>query len=144
MTKFSGLALEVDKPGRMTIMHPVTNAPLRDNAGKEAWIDIYSSDSAAARKHRMSVQRKRLGQVGQRRGKVTLTPEEIEADSIDLLVALTAGWHLLDLDGKPLQVQFNAENARELYSNSGMSWLVEQIDAFASERENFSKASSGN
>lgn len=141
MTKFAGLTLEVDKPSRMTIIHPVTNAPLRGRDGKEAFIELYSGDSEAARKHRMSVQRKRLAFTG-RRGRVTTTPEEIEADGIALLVALTAGWNLLDLDGNPLAVPFSSENARELYSEPGMSWLVEQIDTFASERENFSKASS--
>jgi hypothetical protein len=142
-SKFAGLALEVEKPSRMTIMHPLTNAPLRDKDGQEAWIELYSSDSDPARKHQRSAQRRRLASAG-RRGRVKVTPEEMEADGIDMLVAITAGWNLLDLSGKPLKVEFNQDNARELYAEPGMSWLVEQIDTFASERENFSKASSKN
>ncbi len=137
MSKFSALALEVDKPGRMVVVHPVSRQPLRDAEGNEAYIDLYSGDSEAARKHQRAVQRRRLNMRG--RGKVT--PEELEGDGVDLLSALTVGWYLLDFAGGKIDVPFNADNARELYSTPALSWIREQVDEYVADRGNFSKAS---
>jgi len=137
MSKFAALALEVEKPVRMTIVHPVSRQPLRDADGNEAYIDLFSGDSEPARKHQRTAQRRRIAMRG--RGKIT--PEEIEADSVELLAALTAGWMLLALDGARLDVPFSIENARELYADPSVAWLRDQVDEFAAERANFSKAS---
>lgn len=137
MSKFAALALEVDKPGRMTIVHPVSRQPLRDAEGKEAFVDLYSNDSEPARKHQRAVQRRRLAM----RGRGKLTPEELEAEQVELLAALTAEWYLVDLAGRPIDVPFSQENARELYGDAAVSWLREQVDEFAGDRGNFSKAS---
>lgn len=140
MSKFAKLALEVDKPARMIIVHPILRQPLRNATGDEAYIDLYSADSAPARKHTASVARKRLNM--RRGGK--LTPEEIEAEAVELLCALTAGWELFDLEGDALEIPFNHENARDAYREPGLSWLREQVDEFVADRGNFSKASSTN
>ena len=65
-----------------------------------------------------------------------ITPEELEAESTELLAALTAGWHLVTLDGHPLDVPFSIENARELYAAPALAWLREQVDEFAADRGN--------
>lgn len=137
MSKFSGMALPVDKPARMTIVHPINRQPLRDKDGNEAYIELYSGDSDAARKHERSVARRRLAM----RGRLKLTPEEIEAEGVELLSAITAGWRLAALDGSPLDVPFTPDNARELYSDNAMSWLREQVNEFTADRGNFSAAS---
>lgn len=138
MSRFSGLALDVDKPGRLMLVNPVTRQPLRDGAGNEAWIDLYSSDSAAARTCMRAQSRRRLNV----RGRVRLTPEELEADSVELLAALTVDWRLLSLDGEHLDVPCTPENARELYAEAAVAWIREQVDEFVGDRSNFSKASS--
>lgn len=140
MGKFDKLALAVDEPGKMIIVHPVTRQPLRDANGSEGFIQLYSADSEIARKHQRSVQRRRLAM----RGRGKLTPEEIESEGTELLVALTVGWNLIALDGEPLDVEFSQENARELYAARKMTWLREQVDEFTSDRGNFSNASSPN
>jgi hypothetical protein len=138
MSKFSGLELEVEAPFRLTLLHPVTRQPLRDTEGKEAYIDHYSADSEIARKHQRAVQRRRLAM----RGRLKITPEELEAEATEVLAALTAGWYLVDLKGNPIDLPFTQENARELYGNSAVGWLREQIDESAADRANFSKGSS--
>lgn len=140
-SKFAGLELAVDKPQRLTLLHPNTRQPLRDKKGEEAWIDLYSADSDVARKHNRAIQR-RLLNVSARGQRIKRTPEELEAEGLDLLVALTTGWRLVSLSGDHMDVPFTAENARELYGAPSMAWLREQVDEFAADRGNFSGASS--
>lgn len=137
MSKFSALELEVDRPSRMPVLHPVTRQPLK--AGDEpAYIELHSADSAIARRHQKAVQKRRLDM----RGRAKLTPDEIESEAVELLAALTTGWALAALDGSALDVPFSQENARELYSNPAVAWIREQVDEFAADRGNFSKPSS--
>lgn len=138
-SKFGGLALAVDKPNKMTILDPATRQPIRDaKTGEEAWIELYSSDSAVARHHNFAVTRRRLN-TGARGQRIKISPEELEAEAIDLLAALTTNWSLINMDGTPLKEPFSPESARELYKEA---WLREQVDDFVSDRANFSKPSS--
>ncbi len=136
--KFAALELETEKPGRMVVVHPITRQPLKDAEGAESYIDLYSSDSSIARKYDRSVFRQRLNMRG--RGKVQ--PEQIEAEGVGRLAALTAGWYLVDLKGTPLEVSFSDDNAREIYGATQVAWLREQVEEYTTDRENFSKASS--
>lgn len=138
-SKFAGLGLPVDKPTRMPLVHPNTRQPLRDANGQDAWIELLSSDSEKARKHNIEIQRRRLRAA---RGRLRIEPEEIEADSVELLAVLTSGWHLCGLDSTPLDVPCSIENARELYGTPGLAWLREQVDEFVTDRVNFGRASS--
>lgn len=137
MSKFSALELAVDQPFRMVLVDPHTRQPIRDADGNEAYIEHYSADSEAARKHQRAISRRRLAM----RGRLKLTPEEIEAEGIELLATLTIGWNLVGRDGTKIDVPFSQENARELYSNPAIPWVKEQLDDSASERANFSKGS---
>lgn len=150
MGKFDALALEVDKPSRMTIIDPVSGQPLKTKpktpgeSPQEAFIEVYSGDSKIAREHYRQTGQKRLDAMARRRKRIAGSIEEIEASDLDLLVKLTAGWFLVAPDGEPVDVPFTAENARELYAEPGMAWLRDQVDEFAGERANFSKASPKN
>lgn len=141
--KFAGLALEVDRPERMTILHPVTRKALCDEAGQSAWIELYSGDSEIADKHNRAVSVRRVNEAARsRRRKVTEDDAESQKlDAIDQLACLTTGWHLVDLAGRCIDVPFSREAARDLYGSPGMAWLREQVDEFAFDRANFSKAS---
>lgn len=129
------LSLAVDKPARMPLLHYQTLQPLRDGTGKEAWIDLYSADSEIKRRHDRETQRRRLNT----RNRVRITPEELEAEGTDLLVALTANWFLLDLDGFPIELPFTPENARRIYDQ--VRWIRDQVDEFCVDRGNFTPAS---
>lgn len=138
MSKFDNLALEVDKPARMQIIHPFTGQPLRTADGTEAYVDVYSGDSVIARKHIRKIQQRAINS----RGRARMNPEQAEADSVELLAELSAGWFLVGFDGVVIDVPFNSENARELYAERSMAWIRDQVDAFSGERANFSRASS--
>src|SRR3990167_4014457 len=138
--KFAGLELEVDRSVKVRILHPVSRQPLRDAAGAEAYIEMHSGDSEVARKHQRNVARRRIAMRG--RGKIT--PEELEAEGVELLVALTVGWRLVALDGGALDVPFTQDNARDLFSSPRMTWLREQVEEAVGDRENFRQASSTN
>jgi hypothetical protein len=138
-SKFAGLELAVDQPQRLILLHPNTRQPLRNSeTGEEAYIDLYSSDSAIARKHNFNVARRRLN-TGARGQRIKITPEELEAEGIDLLAVLTVDWSLVTFDGQPLPVPFNTENAREFYQSA---WVREQVDDFVTDRGNFPQPSS--
>jgi acyl-CoA reductase-like NAD-dependent aldehyde dehydrogenase len=131
--KFAGLAVATDRPARMTILHPVTGQPIRrTDSGEAAWIDILSADSKAARDHEREMQNRRLRSRARR-----VTAEEIEAEGIELLVALTKGWSLATLEGEPLDVPFTAEAARELYSSPDLAFIRRQVNEFAADLGNF-------
>lgn len=137
MSKFSGLELAVEKPFRLVLVHPITRQPLRDAEGNEAYIEHYSGDSEIARKHQRGITRRRLAM----RGRAKLTPEELEAEALELLSLLSTGWNLLDLNGSKIDVPFSQQNAKELYENPAVGWLREQIEESASDRANFSRGS---
>ena len=138
MTEFDGLELNVEKPHRLELMHPVTRQPMRNGDGQAAYIDHYSNDSEIARKQLRAVQRRRLAM----RGRLKIAPEELEAETLDTLAALTAGWYLVDLNGNVIDLPFSQDNARRLYANPGLTWLREQLEESASDRANFAPGSS--
>jgi hypothetical protein len=135
--KFAGLALATDVAQRMVIIHPGSRQPLRHADGAEAWIDLHSIDSAAARKTIRAQQDRRM-----RIRAARPTAEELEADNVELLAALTVGWSLCSLDGEALDVPCNPANAQELYAMPALAWLREQVDVFVTDRGNFRRASS--
>jgi hypothetical protein len=135
-TALSSLSLDVDKSQRMPLLHYQTRQPLRGPDGEEAYIEMHSSDSEIARRHNRETQRRRLNM----RGRGKLTPEELEAEATDLLVALTSDWLLVSLDGTILDLPFTAENARKVYDK--VIWIREQVDEFAADRGNFTPSSS--
>lgn len=134
----ASLSLDVAKPARMPLLHFQTRQPLRGPDGEEGYIELYSSDSDIARRHNRETQRRRLNM----RGRGKLTPEELEAEGTDLLVALTAGWQLITPDGALLDVPFTPENARKVYDQ--ILWIREQVDEFCADRGNFTPASLSN
>jgi hypothetical protein len=138
MSKFAALALEVDAPARMVIKHPISGLPIRDADGNEAWIDLYSSDSEAARKAQRTITNGRLAM----RNRNAIDAKRLETEGTEMLADLTAGWNLLSLDGQKIDVPFSRANAIELYSERSLAWVREQADAFVGDRANFGKASS--
>jgi hypothetical protein len=148
ISKFAGLGLAVATAARMTLLHPATGQPLRrpkrhadgqpvlDEKGgpvyEVAWIDVLSADSEAARAHEREAQNRRIRSRARR-----LVAEDLEAEGLELLVALTKGWSLATLENEPLDVPFSAENARELYSAPELAFIRRQVNDFAADAGNF-------
>lgn len=137
-----GLGVAVEKPQRMTILHPKTNLPLVNKAtGEEAWIDLYSSDSEIARKYQRALTNERLS--SKRLRNAMISAEEIEANGNGTLATLTHGWALCTLDGDPIDdFPCTFDNAKALYAAPEMAWLRAQVDEFAGDLGNFVEGSS--
>lgn len=69
------------------------------------------------------------------REKINDPVEAAETKAIDSRVACTVTWRGMEKDGK--EWEFSAERARELYTDEGYAWLVDQIDTFIQDRANF-------
>jgi hypothetical protein len=129
MTGLDSLAIAADVPGTLVLIHPATNQPIRDRDGREAHILLLGTDSAAGEQYRRDVMTRAI----QRRNR-QMTAEEVEANSVELLVALTVGWHLVSPDGEPIDYPFSPQNARALYSDRRFAWIKDQADAFVGDR----------
>lgn len=130
---FSGLALSVDTASRLHLVHPVTRQPLSNaSTGEAAWIDLYSTSSAAGRAHDRAITDRAIKTKGK-----WITAEQLDSDGTDLLVALTKGWSLVDLSGQPIDVPCSPAAARELYTLPAISWVRAQATEFVAELGNF-------
>lgn len=139
--KFGSMMLAVDKPARMFIKHPVTMKVIENSKGEKAYIDLYSADSEIAERHRLAWQQDRLERTIESRGKVKPDLAEEQKSETELLVALTADWHLIDPSGNDIELMFSPDAAREFYSARGVRYVREQAEAFIYERANFLPAS---
>lgn len=140
MSKFSSLGSDVDVPKRMPIKD-VHGTVIRDEQGKEAYIDFLSADSEAGRLHNRAVTQSRL----QLRSGQKPTAKQLEEEQVNLLVKLARGWYLVDpATKKPIDAPFSPEDARELFSDPTCVHIKDQGHEFVHERVNFSKASSTN
>jgi hypothetical protein len=137
MDKFDALGLDVEEPSRLILLNPADNKPILDLEGKEAYIDLLSTDSDVARRHERANGNRRMS----RRGKTKI--EELEDENNSLLAALTKGWHLVNpKDGSVIDVPLTAQDAYRLYSSGKTAWIRDQAWAHAGERANFSGSSS--
>lgn len=122
---FAGMALAVDTPQRLHLIHPVTREPL------DAWLDLLSYDGQASQRHRAERDER------VRRLRRELTAEEAADDLAGHVAALTAGWRLRTLDGGELDVPCTPENARLLYGDRALSWVRLQALEFLADRGNW-------
>lgn len=137
---FEGMALAVERPARVELVHPVTGETLINKAtGEPAYIDMYSGDSEVAKKWTRESTTRRL----QRRNN-KIDGDFVEDNAVSLLTALTSGWSLCTLEGDPIDVPFSAANARVLYSTAALSWVRDQANEGAGNRALFTPASSTN
>lgn len=108
------------------LLHPKTGAPTG------ARVTVRGADSDIYEEKFRELQRQRLGTLARQRS-ARLDPDQIEADSIVLLAAVTAGWDGIEENGAA--VQFNEAAAQALYRR--FPWIREQVDAAVHERGNF-------
>ena len=116
-TIFDTLALPTDRSARLLLIHPVTRAPLTDEAGEQGLIELYSWESEQAQAHRLArdnAQRK-LGR--------EFTAEEEWEDMGQMLARLTKAWHLVGLDGRAIAAPCSFDLAAGAYNATGLRWL---------------------
>jgi hypothetical protein len=137
MSKFGSLS-DSDKPFRVVIK--LGNKTIIDVKGNPFFIDVYSDDSAAARRHER-IQRDQMI-ANARDGVEPPTQREL---NLAKCAALTCGWHLVDPDtSEPIKVPCTAEAAKELYSLPNTLWLWAQVWQAASDPGNFIRHSAHN
>lgn len=136
MTPFEKLALPVDRPHRLFLRHPVTNAPLvaADEAKTPAYLDLLCTESRANREYNDAVRDKRLRDRTAR----PLTSDELRAENVERLARLTKGWLLVvPGSGETIDVPCTLDAARAIYAGEGTGWLFEQAEAFVTDRAAF-------
>lgn len=136
----AGLAVNAEKPARMTIINPFNSHPVRHvETGEEAYVDVLSETGKIGAQWQREMTDKAL----QRRGRAGKA-DVLEDDLTDKATRLTVGWSLMTLDGTPINLPFSRANARELYEMPEMSWLREQVLGFAGDLGNWRPTSSSN
>lgn len=110
----------------------MTGEILVDEKGKPTVIHLWGRDSEKYRSEMRKRQNKRLS-TASKRNQQSLNIEQIESDSLEVLVAATAGWDNVVWEGQKLDP--TPENIRKVYKS--LPWLMDQVDQFVNTRENF-------
>lgn len=136
MSKFAGLAAPVDKPSRCFLSIPTIGRPaLVSRDGEPAWIDVLSLDSrAAAAQRRASA----IARLEKRAGR--LTADDIEAEQVEMLVCLIAGWRLFSLAGDAMDVPCDDAAKRELMTDQTFAWIRRQVEEHVGDLGNWLRA----
>lgn len=109
--------------------------PVTDESGKKVTITLAGPESDRWRDAQDKVVNKRLSKA---KPDMPASAEDFRMEKAAQYAAVTISWENLELDGKPLDCNF--ENAQKLYYDH--PWIAAQIDEFIGERKNFWKASS--
>lgn len=110
----------------------LTIADLKSGAPTTMKITVLGADSDAYRERQRQFQRARVERMNKSR-RMNITPDEIEAEALELLVEVTTGWSGFRLNGADLP--FNRDNVRMVYKRFG--WIREQVDQAVGDRGNF-------
>lgn len=95
-------------------------------------IKVQGVDSDAYQQAFRAQQRRAMDRLN-RSGKFKATPEQLEAERIEILVRVTIGWEAIALNGEALP--FNADNAKMIYTRYPL--IREQVDQAVNDRGNF-------
>lgn len=117
----------------LQLVHPQTGAAL---PGK---LTLLGADSSAWQDRQAELLQARVNRLAKNKKSVA-SVEELEHDSIELLVAVTTGWSGIVLGGAPFP--WTPENARKLYA--GYPWIREQAFEAVNDRGNFLPRSAPN
>jgi hypothetical protein len=129
--------LELEQSAVMVVRHIGTGQPLLDKEGKPITVTLAGKDSdrfRLAQEEQREFRLRKALQTGQERP----TLADVRAETIDLIAACTISWTIM-VDGELYPC--TRDNVREVYRR--LPWLVDQADAFITDRANFLKASAG-
>ncbi len=102
------------------LRNPETDEVIKDGEGKTLSIELYSQGS---KEYRSALNK--LLNVSLKRGKKTPSAESFRDEQTDLLVAITVDVKNIIVGGKAI----TKDNVRDLYENSSLFWIREQVDA---------------
>lgn len=127
---FDAAALEPDVDQcEIEIFNPIGRKPTG------IFITVLSKDSDTYRDLQKKQSNARFKQFGKRTTSTSLTAEELEEESLQLLVACTRGWKNMMYKGNVLDC--TPENVRMVYEK--VSAIREQVDDAVHDRSNFKR-----
>lgn len=112
------------------ILDPMTELPLVDEKGSKVTVDLHGPGSMQYRNAVNALQARAL-----KRGRKQMTPEQLRAESIELLSSAIAGSSgNLEYNGEIVKTK---EQWVEFLSDANLEWLRNQIAEAQGELENF-------
>lgn len=117
-----------NKAAVLILTHPLTRKPLLTDDNQHVTISLLGADSDVSEKMQRGTQRRRLKNLN-----VKMTPEELEEESLSLLVALTVEWQNVGKNG--VELECTPDNVRMIYTER--PWVRKQADAFVGDLSNY-------
>ena len=117
----------------LALKHPVTDEVLADG-DKVVSIELFGTASKQYRNAVTSMQNRALRRQAR---KEKPNVEQIRDESLNLLVACTAGTANLAIDGKAV---VDEEGYRKMYADPRFSWIRDQVDEALGDTSNFLEA----
>ena len=118
----------------VVLKNPVDGEVLTNKDNTPMTVTMYLPHSKAYKEVRHAQTNRRI-QASQKKGSKTITAEEIEQETLDLLVKTTAGWNLTYKEKQP---KFSEDVAKEIYSVA--PFIAEQLFEGVAEAEVFTKS----
>lgn len=131
MFDINSLALAADHT--LHLRHPVTGDKLYADKEEKQAVEVLLYGTAS-KQYRNAVSAMQTRQLRRNAKKEKPNAEVMQEESVELLVACSAGSKNLSLDGKAVST---AEDFRKLYSDPRYSWLRTQVDEALGEVDNF-------
>jgi len=109
----------------VTLYHPATSETLRNTDGTEMTVTVYGPYSARYKEIERAQQNRRFTRASKSgRGTMTLTAEQLESETTDLLVKCVKDWNLTLADAPE---EFSEEAVRATFEE--FPWVREQVTA---------------
>lgn len=118
----------------VTIKHPLTEEPLKNEDGSEMTITVYAPYSKEYKSVVHGIANKRL-KAAQGKKSTEYTMEELEAATLESLVKTTKEWNITYGGGKP---KLTEAKAKEVYDK--VFWIKAQIEGAVETSLDFMKA----
>lgn len=139
----AALGLEAEyAPFRVLLVHPATLAPLNDENGEQAFVEIDGYNSPAG--EALMKQVKMRLQMKGKKGGADEDFDKARAENADALAKLTRAWKLVNKDtGAAISdedLPCNFTNARMIYADKRTGWITSQVGAALQDQSNFIKA----
>lgn len=132
----STLDVAGDNGAEIELLHPVKRTPIN------VFITVVGQNSKQFRNivAETTNRDRREGFLAQKRGKPVdpKTAEQSQAEATELLATCTIGFRNVVYKGAPFP--YSHDNAVKLYSDSGLSWIRNQVDEAIIDLENFIKS----
>lgn len=118
----------------VTIKHPVSQEPLKNDNGSEMTITIYAPYSKEYKRVVHDIAQKRLKKA-QKEGRQEFSLEDIEEASLDSLSMTTKEWNITYGGEQP---ELTVDKAKEVYDK--VFWIKSQIETAVEQSLDFMKA----